>query len=87
MDPKQLPKEEILVFAYTAGHGCATHEQYFLLNEDKVEKIFWPFEEKLRKLGELGGSNVKVVAVYDICREPLEPLKNKIYEALKKQTE
>ena len=46
-DPKDLPQEEILVFAYTAGHGCATHEQFYLLNENKVEKIFWPFEEKL----------------------------------------
>ena len=69
-DPKEIPQEEILVFAYTAGHGCATHEQYFLLNESKVDKIFWPFEGKLRKLGEIGGNNVKVVAIYDICREP-----------------
>ena len=86
-DPKDLPQEEILVFAYTAGHGCATHEQFYLLNENKVEKIFWPFEEKLQKLGELGGNNVKVVGVYDICREPYEPLKNKIEEVLKKAAE
>ena len=25
-DQNELPREEILIFAYTAGHGCATHE-------------------------------------------------------------
>ena len=80
----EIPPEEILVFAYTAGHGCADHKQYYLLNEKDVNKIFWPFEDKLRKLGELGGSNVKVVAVYDICREPIEPLKKRISESLEK---
>lgn len=35
-------------------------------------------------MGELGGSNVKIVAVYDICREPIEPLKKNIQEALDK---
>ena len=84
MDPKNLPQEEILVFVYAAGHGCATHEQYYLLNENHVDKIFWPLEERLGKYGELGGSNVKVVAIYDICREPFDPLKNKVEEALKK---
>ena len=83
----KIPPEEILVFAYTAGHGCADHKQYYLLNEKDVNKIFWPFEDKLRKLGELGGSNVKVVAVYDICREPFEPLKKRISESLDKVAE
>ena len=26
MNPNELPQEEILVFVYAAGHGCATHE-------------------------------------------------------------
>ena len=38
-------------------------------------------------MGELGGSNVKVVAVYDICREPFEPLKKRISDALSKVSE
>ena len=75
MDPKDIPRDEVLVFAYYAGHGCADHRQYYLLNENTVERIFWPVQEELRKMGELGGYSVKVVAVYDICREPFEPLK------------
>ena len=38
-------------------------------------------------MGELGGSNVKLIAIYDICREPYEPLKAKIQEALDKAAE
>ena len=68
MDPEQIPSEEILVFAYTAGHGCADGKQYYVLNEKELDKIFWPFEDKLRQMGETR-RNVKIVAVYDICRE------------------
>ena len=42
MDPKDVPRDEVLVFAYYAGHGCADHRQYYLLNENTVERIFWP---------------------------------------------
>ena len=77
-----LLQEEILIFAYFAGHGCSDHSQYYLLNESKVDKIFWPAETKLRQLGSLGGTCTKVVAVYDICREPYEPLKTKIQKAI-----
>ena len=77
------PKEEILILTYFAGHGCSDHSQFFLLNESESEKIFWPAEAKLRKIGQLCGSQVKVVAVYDICREPYESLKVKIEQALK----
>ena len=50
-DPAEIPKEEILVFAYTAGHGCADSKQYFVLNENDIDKIFWPIQEKLRQIG------------------------------------
>ena len=49
-----------------------------MLNESESKKIFWPAETKLRKIGEICGSAVKVVAVYDICREPYEPLKARV---------
>ena len=45
-DYKQL-KEEIFLFAYFAGHGCADTSQYFVLNEDQVEKCFWNAERRL----------------------------------------
>ena len=54
------------------------------MNESETEKIFWPAETKLRKIGEMCGSFVKIIAVYDICREPYEPLKAKVEEALLK---
>ena len=38
----EIPQEEILVFAYTAGHGCADSKQYYVLNENDINKIFWP---------------------------------------------
>ena len=77
-DDFEPPTEEIIILAYFAGHGCSDHRQFFLLNESESKKIFWPAETKLRKIGEVCGSQVKVIAVYDICREPYEPLKAKI---------
>ena len=71
-------KEEILILAYFAGHGCSDHTQFFLLNESESKKIFWPAETKLRKIGQICGNGVKVIAIYDICREPYEPLKAKV---------
>ena len=44
MDQNQIPLEEIFVFVYAAGHGCESHEKYYLLNEDNVDKIFFPLE-------------------------------------------
>ena len=54
------------------------HRQYFLMNERDISKIFWPAETNLRKIGTIGGSSVKVMAIYDICREALDPLKKRI---------
>ena len=42
---------QVFVFVYYAGHGCMQKRQYFVLNEDNVEKSFWPAEEKLRLIG------------------------------------
>ena len=48
-----------------------------------MKKIFWHAEYKVKHLLEKAGSNVKCVAVNDCCREPFEPLKLRIVEALK----
>ena len=87
VDQNEIPQEDIFVFVYAAGHGSASQEQYYLLNEDNVDKIFFPLEEKLRKYGQLGESNVKVVAVYDTSRGPYGPLRFKIELALEKAEE
>jgi hypothetical protein len=42
---------EIFFFVYYAGHGCADVNQYLVLNEKEAEKIFWPVEDYLRRLG------------------------------------
>ena len=39
-------KEEILLLVYLAGHGCADTKRYLVLNEDTLEKVFWPAEQK-----------------------------------------
>ena len=39
--------DEILLFAYFAGHGCADTMQYFVLNETTVQKCFWKAEGNL----------------------------------------
>ena len=38
----------VLFYAYFACHGCSDSRQYILLNERKVEKIFWPAEERIK---------------------------------------
>ena len=35
---------EVFLFVYYAGHGCASGLQYFVLNENSVEHMFWPAE-------------------------------------------
>ena len=62
---------EVLLFAYFAGHGCADTNQYFVLNEDNMDKVFWPAERKLMKLAQKCGVPLKIIVVYDICREPI----------------
>ena len=60
------------------------HRQYFLVNETELPKIFWPAETCLRKIGQIGRSGLKVLAIYDICREALDPLKKRIAFSLNK---
>ena len=43
-------KDEVFLFAYFAGHGCADIRQYFVLNENSVDKCFWEAEFKLKRL-------------------------------------
>ena len=42
-------KDEILLFAYFAGHGCGDTKRLFVLNEADIDKVFWPAEERLMK--------------------------------------
>ena len=37
-------KDEIMLFAYFAGHGCQQAYQEIILNEDNVKNAFWPVE-------------------------------------------
>ena len=43
-------KDEILLFAYFAGHGCGDTKRSFVLNEADIDKVFWPAEDRLIKL-------------------------------------
>ena len=45
-DYKQI-SDEVMLFVYFAGHGCSDPKQIFVLNEDTIEKAFWPVEFKL----------------------------------------
>ena len=67
---------EVFVFVYYAGHGCSDGKQYFVLNEDKIEKVFWPAEEYLRLIGVRCGSSVKIFVVNDCCREDYYQLRD-----------
>ena len=64
-----LFKEEVLLVFYYAGHGSMEKDQYIVLNEDDIDKIFWPVEKELRLLGTQCGSSVKIFAINDCCRE------------------
>ena len=44
-------------------------DQYIVLNEDDIDKIFWPVEKELRLLGTQCGSSVKIFAINDCCRK------------------
>ena len=57
--------------AYFAGHGSADTKQFFVLNEDDIDKVFWDAEAQLIKLAKRCGNALKVLVVYDICREPI----------------
>ena len=47
MDRADQIKDEVLVFAYFAGHGCGDTKRQFVLNETSLDKVFWPAEENL----------------------------------------
>ena len=42
-----------------------------MLNEDDIDKVFWDVEAQLIKLAKRCGNALKVLVVYDICREPI----------------
>ena len=61
---------ETLFFVYVAGHGCADTHQILVLNEDDHAKAFWSIEKQLLNLAKMCGSSLKILVVYDVCREP-----------------
>ena len=67
--------DEVLLFVYYAGHGCMENKQYFVLNEEELDKRFWSAEEKLRLIGIRSGSAVKIIVVNDCCREDYRQLR------------
>ena len=70
-DYKQI-KDEIFLFVYFAGHGCAEMKQYYILNEDTEDKCFWKAEANLKLLAEMAGKSLKLFVVFDTCRERIE---------------
>ena len=55
--------------------------QYIVLNETDVNKIFWPAEQKLKYMLKRAGSNCKVIAVFDCCRENYIEAKDRVIKA------
>ena len=70
--------QESFMYFYYASHGCADTQQYVMLNEKNVNDIFWPAEQKTRKLLERNGGQVKAVVIFDCSRENYQELKEKI---------
>ena len=56
---------------YCAGHGAADQQQYFILNDNKKQLV--TIEATLRMLANMTG--VKIVSVYDVCRQDINELK------------
>ena len=75
--------QDVFFYVYYAGHGCADQKQHFVLNATDIGKMFWPVESKIKTLLGRCGSNVKVICVYDCCREPYQKLLEKISNHLK----
>jgi hypothetical protein len=41
---------EGFIYVYYAGHGCMDHKQYFVLNAKEIKKMFYPIEERMKRL-------------------------------------
>ena len=74
---------EVFLYIYYAGHGCSDNMQYFVLNGQEVDKIFYPAEYRIKKILARAGSNCKSMVVYDCCREDYAELRKKIIETHK----
>ena len=79
--------QEVFLFAYFAGHGCADYRQYYLLNEKEVDKIFWPVEADLRTLLRVCGHTCKLFVVYDCCRENYHAARLRVKEKIESTLE
>ena len=78
VDQADQIKEEVLFFGYFAGHGCGDTQRIFVLNETKIEKVFWPAEDRLINFARQCGSGLKVLAVFDTCWEPITTTKAQV---------
>lgn len=78
LDPAEQIRDEILVFAYFAGHGCGDTKRLFVLNEADMDKVFWPAEDKLIKFARQCGAGLKVLVVFDTCWEPISTTRAQI---------
>ena len=55
-----------------------------VLNEKDIKKIFWPAEEIFKLILARSGSNCKLMAVFDCCREEYEGAKARAIESQEK---
>ena len=68
--------ENVLVFAYLAGHGVSDTQQHFLINTDVTKDVLFHIEERLRILTKYSRDRCFVLAVYDICRLKADKMKD-----------
>ena len=73
---------EAFFYFYYAGHGCSDNRQYIVLDEREVSKIFWPAEQRLKMVLGRIGSNCKLLAVFDCCREDYFGAKGRCIKAI-----
>ena len=48
------------------------------MNEHSMDKVFWDAEAKLIKLAKMCGNALKILVIYDICREPIAITKENV---------
>ena len=56
-----------------------------MVNESNLDKVFWNAEEKLIKLTQRCGNALKLIVVFDVCREPISTTKKTIQDARDKR--
>ena len=57
------------------------HKQYFVLNARDIKQMFYPIEERMKRLLTQCESNCKSIVLYDCCREDKIQLEANIVKA------